>query len=219
MNGVDILHKNVNSVNIRAMSTIPTTRYHHGDLAEALIRAGHAACQTAGPSGLVIRDLAATCGVSPAAAYRHFSSIDHLRAAVSQRAREDLARHMLQACEQASGGRTAAERARQRFHAIGEGYVRFALAEPQLFATAFTACSAFPTRPDAPSAWQVLVDAIDMLITTGVMPESRRDEAPWIAWSSVHGLSSILLNQTMPEPADVNRMIERVLQGVKRAIS
>ena len=202
-------------------ATTPATaqRYHHGDLAEALVGAGHAACRTAGPGGLVIRDLAAHCGVSPAAAYRHFASIDHLRAAVSQRAREDLARHMLDAHAASSSGRSAPERARRRFRAIGEGYVRFALAEPQLFATAFTSCSVSPTRPDEPSAWQGLVDAVDEMVATGAMPEERREAAPWIAWSAVHGLASILVESVLPEPGHVDRLLDDVLKGVERALA
>jgi len=195
-----------------------TQRYHHGDLARALVDAGHAACRTEGPSGLVIRDLAAQVGVSPAAAYRHFVSIDHLRAAVSQRARETLAARLIAARSGARGGRTAEERARRRLRAIGAAYVEFARDEPNLFDTAFAPCSVPPGRPDAPDAWQVLVAAIDELVAAGAMPQSLRTEAPWLAWSAVHGLASILIRAPLPEPADLERTLNGVLDGVQRAL-
>ncbi len=201
------------------MATMTKTRYHHGNLAEALVDAGRTACRAEGPGGLVIRDLAASVGVSPAAAYRHFANIDHLRATVSQRAREELARRMLAAVEADPGGGTPAERARRRFTARGAAYIRFALDEPHLFETAFAACPAQPDRPDEPDAWQVLVDAIDELIAAGATPETMRTEAPWIAWSAVHGLSSILVNQALPAPVEVDRMIEAVLLGLERALT
>lgn len=200
------------------MSTASAPRYHHGNLAHALLDAGFEACRKNGPNGVAVRDLADRVGVSPAAAYRHFASLDHLRAAVAQRAREQLAQRMIAAREAETSTASTSETANRKMHAIGAAYVAFACDEHHLFTTAFAHCPVLPARPDNPSAWQVLVDAIDMLILTGAMPESRRDEAPWIAWSAVHGLASILINQAMPEPADVNRMIEHVLNGVKRAL-
>jgi hypothetical protein len=97
--------------------------------------------------------------------------------------------------------------------------VRFALAEPQLFATAFTSCSASPTRPDEPSAWQVLVDAVDEMVATGAMPAERREAAPWIAWAAVHGLASILVESVLPEHGHVDRLLDDVLAGVERALA
>lgn len=195
-----------------------TQRCHHGDLARALVDAGHAACCTESPIGLVIRDLAAQVGVSPAAAYRHFVSIDHLHAAVSQRPRETLAARLIAARSGARGGRTAEERARRRLRAIGAAYVEFARDEPHLFDTAFAPCSVPPERPDAPDAWQVLVAAIDEMVAAGAMPESLRTEAPWLAWSAVHGLASILTRAPLPEPADLERILDGVLNGVQRAL-
>lgn len=201
------------------MPTMAKPRYHHGNLAAALVEAGTEACRAEGPGGLVVRDLASRIGVSPAAAYRHFASIDHLRAAVSQRAREELAGRMMAAVTVDLGGATAAERARRRFTARGAAYVRFALDEPHLFETAFADCSVTAERPDDPDPWQVLVDAIDELIAAGATPEAMRTEAPWIAWSAVHGLSSILVNSALPDPVEVDRMIDAVLRGVERALS
>ena len=201
------------------MATMTKQRYHHGNLAEALVDAGRAACRVEGPGGLVIRDLASRVGVSPAAAYRHFASIDHLRAAVSQRAREELARRMMVALAADPGGGDPAERARRRLSVQGEAYVRFALDEPRLFETAFVACPVGADRPDDPDAWQLLVDAVDGMIAAGTTPESLRTEAPWIAWSAVHGLASILVKTALPELVEVDRMIDAVLLGVQRALS
>jgi AcrR family transcriptional regulator len=200
------------------MEAATRTRYHHGDLAEALTRTGVAVCREDGPSALAIRDLATRIGVSPTAAYRHFPSIDHLRAVVSQRAREELARRMLVAIERATGGRTAADRARRRLHDAGAAYIAFALEEPHLFDTAFAPCEITPPRPDEPDAWQVLNTTLDGLVEAGAMPAARRRDAPWIAWAAVHGLASIIVRTGLPVPAELDRAIEQVLMGMDRAL-
>ncbi len=193
-------------------------RYHHGDLAAALVEEGLTACRSQGPSGLVVRDLAARVGVSPAAAYRHFASLEHLRAAVSQRAREELGQRLLAAQAAVREGRGPADAARDRLYAIGSAYVRFALEEPRLFDTAFVPHAVPLERPDDPDAWRVLVGAIDAMVDAGATPESLRAEAPWIAWSAVHGLASILVQAGLPEPQDPERLLEGVLLGVQRAL-
>lgn len=200
------------------MPPTPQRAYHHGDLAEALIAEGLAVCAEAGPTALSLRDLATRVGVSPTAAYRHFPSLDHLRAQVAQRARERLAERLITACDTTPRARSRADRARRRLRALGEAYVQFARDEPHVFDTAFAPCPVAPPRPDEPSAWTVLNDALDDLVAAGVLPEQRRSDAVWIAWSAVHGLASVLVRSVQPEPVDDRRALDAVLDGVDRAL-
>jgi AcrR family transcriptional regulator len=200
------------------MRAAARTSYHHGDLAEALTAAGLAVCRDEGPGQLAIRDLAARVGVSPTAAYRHFPSLEHLRAAVSQRAREELARRLEIAIARETSGRTAADRSRRRLRASGAAYLAFALEEPHLFDTAFAPCDVDPSRPDDPDAWQVLNAVLDEMVAAGAMPAARRAEAPWIAWSAIHGLASILTRSSLVGPLDRERTLEAILDGVDRAL-
>ncbi len=78
--------------------------------------------------GVMVRRIAAACGVSAAAVYRHFPSGDHLISAVAQRAREIMARDMFARLTVAADA-APIDRLRQ----FGESYVAFALAEPRLF--------------------------------------------------------------------------------------
>ena len=192
--------------------------YHHGDLREALVAAGYEAARTGGSGSLAVRELAKTVGVSPAAAYRHFDDLDHLVSAVSQRAREQLAREMLDAVAglpRDSGD--AAAMAWAGFEAIGRAYVAFGVGEPQLFETAFAPC--VPTaRPDDPAAWDVLVASLDRLDALGQVDPAARATAAIVAWSSVHGLATILSRGLVPPEAPVGAMTDAVLDGVKAAI-
>ena len=189
--------------------------YHHGDLREALVAAGFDAAREGGSSALGVRELAKAVGVSPAAAYRHFRDLDHLVAAVSQRAREQLARDMLAAIEAAPAG-SGPVAAWARLEASGRAYVRFGVEEPQLLEAAFVPCVP-PDRPDDPAAWHVLVARIDELVATGEVDARRREVAPLIAWSSVHGLATIVSRGLVSDEAR-RPATDAVLAGVRAAL-
>jgi len=120
-----------------------------------------------------------------------------------------------------------AETARLRFRAVGSGYLRFALAEPGLFRTAFTASSDLESATSAARAgargltpFQLLSEALDDLVTTGVLPAERRPGAEFLAWSAVHGLASLLLDgplRALPPQATqalIGRVVTMVEQGL-----
>lgn len=194
------------------------TAYHHGNLKPAVLDAALRQVATGGMSSLVARELAREVGVAPAAVYRHFPDVEHLRAAVSQGARQELGRRMLLALDGVLPRRTLAEEAIARFAAIGDAYIRFALAEPGLFDAAFAACVVAPAQPDEPNARAILERALDDLVTVGAMTPAQRPHAPLIAWTSVHGLASLLAfgGGSLGGPAD--EAIDIVIRGVLAAL-
>jgi AcrR family transcriptional regulator len=191
--------------------------YHHGHLEAALVDAGEAAARDGGAGAVTLRELAKSVGVSPAAAYRHFPSLDHLVAAVSQRARERLAARMI-AARDALPDDGGPEAGWARFLATGRAYVAFGTSEPRLFETAFAPCPAPPRRADDPAAWDVLVGALDALEARGAITDERRTDAPLIAWSAVHGLASIIATGVLPEGSTPDAATDAVLLGVRRAL-
>lgn len=194
--------------------------YHHGDLREALLAAGIETARTGGPGAIGIRTLAASVGVSPTAAYRHFRDLDEIVAAVAQRSREALARRMVDAMD-AVAVADPVERAWARFSACGRAYVRFAAESPELFDTAFTACSTLPSRPDDPDAWGILLGILDELAALGQLrPMDRRDAATF-AWATVHGLAGILGRLARPDgdAVDAEAATEAMLDVVRRGLA
>lgn len=195
--------------------------YHHGSLKDALLASAYEAARRAGPGAVQARALAKSLEVSPSAVYRHYPDIDHLSALVAQRAREELARRMAEAAVSQSvedAGDRAGVLAKRRFRAIGRAYIDFAVSEPQLFDTAFGPTPVAPMRPDDPSAWQVLTNAVDELVATGAIDADNAEQAPLIAWSAVHGISSILVRGALPTAEDAEAAINTVLDGVMRAL-
>jgi len=109
-------------------------------------------------------------------------------------------------------------RAAARFRAIGAAYIDFALSEPRLYAAAFAECPP-PAREDNPSAWGLLAEALDALVATGAMPKGRRAGAEMVAWSAVHGVSTLLLSPLpTTAPRDRESVISQVLSGVMRSL-
>jgi hypothetical protein len=113
----------------------------------------------------------------------------------------------------------------RRIRAIGFGYLRFALAEPGLFRTAFCRSAKDYTGHNAEEqaanmvaspAFQMLSDALDQLVAVGLLASAGRPFAEVYAWSAVHGLAMLLLDgplNQIPE-ADREQAIDRVIGGV-----
>ena len=185
--------------------------YHHGDLRRAALAEASAIARGGGPDAVTLREVARRLAVSPAAIYRHFPDRDALLGAVASNARRELARRMLEEMARVEASDPRA-RAINRFQAVGRGYLRFAVEEPNLLAAAF-----LPIPPpgegtevgeegtDDPSPWHVLAAALDQLVAAGAMPPARREGAESIAWSAVHGFATLrasgaFLSGGEPEP-------------------
>jgi len=113
--------------------------YHHGNLEEALLKVGMKEAKATGPRNLGVTHLARLVNVTPMAIYRHFPNGENLKAAISQQAREELARRMARAVAKETD-------VKLRFMATGREYIKFGLDEPGLLAVAFLDCDELPSR-------------------------------------------------------------------------
>ena len=175
-------------------------RYHHGDLRQALVSAGIELARVGGPDAVVLREATRRVGVSPNAAYRHFADREALLAAVCDAAQAALAEKIDEEFTLVPDA-DAISVARGHLRAVGTAYVRFALDEPGLFRTAFFVPTdlegaGLPERAGTSgrTPFELLGDSLDELVAAGVMPEARRPQAEFLAWSSVHGLAMLLID-------------------------
>lgn len=174
--------------------------YHHGDLRRALVDAGVQLAREAGPDAIVLREVTRRVGVSPNAAYRHFADREALLTAVCDSAQAQLAA-VIESSYRAVVAGNDADLARGHLRAVGTSYVGFALDEPGLFRTAFSASSDLnramkPERagPGGMTAFQLVNAALDEFVASGIMPVTRRQHAELAAWASVHGLAMLLID-------------------------
>ncbi|MEO7980704.1 MAG: TetR/AcrR family transcriptional regulator [Sporichthyaceae bacterium] len=199
--------------------------YHHGNLRPALVETAAGLARTAGPDGVVLREVARQTGVSHNAAYRHFADRDELLAEVAAIGMAQL--------EQAMRDRLATvrtrdpeRRARRRLRETGRAYVQFALAEPGMFEVAFSA------KGDAAAAGQhvpevdggpygLLHEVLDELVAAGGLSPERRVGADVACWAAVHGFALLCLRgplQALP-PADRDAVLDVALDVLDRGLS
>jgi AcrR family transcriptional regulator len=210
------------------VATTPGRPYHHGNLRQALIEAGLELARRGGPEAVVVREASRRVGVSHNAAYRHFPDRESLLAAVAEQAMVQLADLMRTLIERsAQGASSPLAGARARLRATGRAYVEFALSEPGLFRTAFSAAAhaPVPAPEDEPramlGAFSLLARALDELDAAGGIAAGRRPYAEHAAWSAVHGFSTLALDgplRAMPQD-ERERALERVFEVIQDGLA
>lgn len=199
---------NVTSVNIKE-SAENRDSYHHGNLRDALIRAGLAALNSGqSADDLSLRALAREAGVSATAVYRHFPDKAALFAALAGAGLDRLAE--LQAKASATNAR-AGGTARTIFAASGAAYVRFALAYPELFRLMWRLAPEGDLLTDpvgrSHRAMVMLREGIAEVLPPGISDSDQR-AAALACWGLVHGLAMLALDRQITlDDADIDQIV------------
>lgn len=176
-------------------------RYHHGDLRRALLDAAVALAREEGVDAVTLRAMARRVGVSHAAPAHHFADKAALVEALAVEGYGQFTAALRAAWEDTPG------HCLQRLAGVGRAYVGFALRERELFrlinrpelrAGRGTA-SPSPVGEAAQECLAVLETAIRAGQDEGYLPSGS--PAPWslLAWSAVHGLSVLILDDLLAE--------------------
>lgn len=169
--------------------------YHHGDLKNALLQAGEQLLAEKGIAAVSLRDVARAAGVSHTAPYRHF------------RNKADLLRVLALIGFVRLNGEFAEARGSEKFGperqlvAAAVGYVRFAMANPEMFRLMFGGL----VLTDGDAEYMVasravlacLEDIMRAGIAVGVFRDRDASELALVAWTSMHGLVSLLMSGAM----------------------
>jgi AcrR family transcriptional regulator len=192
------------------MSTTPASKdarpYHHGDLPRVLLDTATQAILEVGPAAVSLRDLARRAGVSHAAPAYHFGDKAGLLTAVAAEGFERLAATLREAY-QTTGS----------FVEVGVAYVRFAVTHRAHFEVMFR-----PElyRTDDPDLVRARDAARSLLYPPAAAvagsPDGDQVRAAVAAWSLVHGLATLWLNQNLPpqlgdDPEQLTREVARYL--------
>ena len=175
--------------------------YHHGHLRAALLEEAARMITEAGVEHVTMRSLSHRVGVSRTAPYRHFTDKEALLVAV---AAEGFAR--LKVCLH---GVTVPDPddALTRFQDMGGAYVQFALDNPAHYRLMYGKEALRRTQyPDlqaaADAAYEELVEIIETYQETGAIKPENPHALAYIAWSTVHGLASLIVDGQMRYPDD-----------------
>ena len=165
-------------------------KYHHGALKAALVEAGLAELEQKGLEAVSLRSIAAGVGVSHTAPKNHFDGLRGLLTAIATVGFERQAAEMRRGVEDHPPGKA-------RLDAAGNGYLRFALENPELFKLMFssTLCNA-----DDPGLKRAARASYEVLRSVAHGLDWDKADAPgnpwrteWMLWSMVHGYAMLLI--------------------------
>lgn len=192
--------------------------YHHGHLRQALVDQAVATIRDKGVEALTLRDAATRLRVSRTALYRHFADKQALLAAVAT----EGFRTFRQALADAWNG---TGHTRAGFVAMGEAYIRFALANSAHYRVMFgghvarEACDA-ELMAESDAAFRVLLDALVELQQAGRVRHDDAAELAVFVWASVHGAAMLgIAGQLARKGASLDDVIHRTAARVWDAIA
>ncbi len=192
--------RNANSVNMKKAKN----SYHHGDLRAALVAEGLKLLEKRDFEALSLREVARNLGVSATAVYRHFPAKEDLLRALAGQGLTMLAEQQQWAAAKAKG--LAA------FNETGRAYVRFALANPNLFRLIFIHTPG-RLRPEVDSPEGSPARLLRNYMASTLGPRATRQQvfvAALRAWSLVHGLSMLILDEQVDRKT-AEAMIDQVI--------
>jgi AcrR family transcriptional regulator len=180
-----------------------------------------------GPNAVILREATRQSGVSPNAAYRHFAGQAELLDAVRSACLSRVAAAIEDEMKKHKAGRHPQTFARKSLHAVGMGYLGFAMREPGMFRTAFSVPPPVHSHDPANTAsmglnpFQLLSLALDRMQESGLLSKKDRKGAEYLAWSTVHGLALLVLEGPLHKmPHDmVLALGERLVVMVERGLS
>jgi AcrR family transcriptional regulator len=168
------------------------TTYHHGDLKNALIKAGVEILAEEGIGGLSLRKVAKQAGVSHAAPYSHFSDKQALIAAISTEGFKQLYSQIESVIEEHRGNPETL------LIETAWAYVQFAQHAPDRFKLMFS--SVLEKEKEYAEFVEIsqenfsqLVKIIEICQQAGILKSGASDVVAVGIWSTVHGFTSLLL--------------------------
>jgi AcrR family transcriptional regulator len=167
---------------------------------EAIIAVAMNRLKKDGALHLSLRDIAKHAGLSSMAPYRHFKSKEDLVAAISEIGHRRLCEVFLQIERKYLDPK-------ERFRAMGKGYLTFAKENPELYKLMFGASMSNPNDYDGlekacDECFGYLERAIAYCQHHGIIKGKPVDAFAMLVWSAVHGLSMLLIEGVLEHTMD-----------------
>ena len=187
--------------------------YHHENLREELIQTGITLLAKEGLSGLSLRKIAAACGVSHAAPYKHFKNKEEMVQAILDFVMGEFCEKLRMAASDKKFN------PQERLIEMGKGYVQF-MAEHTDYIKIMFIGDYMPHshEPDciqnAKSAYQIFRQtALDYLHTTDGIEQTLNYHIDGM-WSLVHGMAVLLIQGEIQPKEDYLLWAHKVMQAM-----
>jgi AcrR family transcriptional regulator len=190
------------------------SQYHHGMLKKELIAKGLQLLNKEGVAEFSLRKVAALCGVSHAAPYKHFKNKEELIDAISQEVVGSFKNTLEEVVGQYS------DNPRAQLIELGKAYVRFMVEHPDYLEFLFLSGEKYPVvivngefqntdSPDCPfsifkKCAQNFLDSLDAKIV------DRTDDILML-WVFVHGLAVLIAKQSVKYSGDYLDLVAKMI--------
>jgi AcrR family transcriptional regulator len=177
---------------------MPRETYHHGDLKNALIKAGIDILAREGIDGLTLRKAAQEVGVSHAAPYAHFADKQALLAAIATEGHRRINARFTEVRDRHPG-----DPLRQLVETAW-AYAEFGLEESGLFRVTYS--SAVTKEADYPELMDMIMrnfamlrELVERCQRAGILIAGDPELAAVGVWGLVHGFVSLVLERQVPD--------------------
>ena len=185
-----------------APAPLPRSRYHHGDLQQALKTLAVDWIGEHGAGAFSLRQAATALGVAPSAVYRHFADKSALLSAVAHDGFVAMGALWLAraAAEELPPDANLALRSLAHFSAGADAHFQFGLDHPALFQLMFgphgkAAATRFMQAGDLPSnPYAMLSQSLDGLCAARIITPQARAKAEVTAFAAIHGLTCLTIS-------------------------
>lgn len=189
---------------------MPSKKYHHGDLKNALIKAGVEILSKEGMEGLSLRKVAQRAGVSHSAPYSHFPDKQSLIAAISTEGFNQLYSELDAAIL------AYPKNPKKQLQQGAEAYVQFALNNTDTFKIMFSGVlekeKDYPAFVEISSkTFQRVVGVVRACQEAGLLRSSSAEMMAVAVWGQVHGIISLALEGQIPHTVLDGHKLEDVV--------
>ncbi|MGB4610369.1 MAG: TetR/AcrR family transcriptional regulator [Saccharofermentanales bacterium] len=189
--------------------------YHHGNLAQALLRQGLLMLAEYGEEKLSLREVAKLCGVSSAAPYAHFKNKEDFICAINDYLMQELTEELLES-EQLHTGK------KSLIIELGLTYILFFLRNPNYFSILFsrsnyTEAILLDNQESQNPAFSVLKHAAESIFSNFSVSEEQRHNILLAMWSMVHGLAATVSMPGVAERMQQDPQTEQRLRDILTA--
>jgi AcrR family transcriptional regulator len=191
--------------------------YHHGDLKNALIKAGVDILAKEGVSGLSLRKVASKAGVSHAAPYSHFADKQALIAAISTEGFRQLYERVNSVVEEFK------TRPSRQLVEVAWSYVQFAMDDRDRFKVMFSGIlekeREYPEFvAESQRNFQLVKTIVEANQAAGVLRSGPSDLVALSAWGTIHGFVMLLLegqiSHTVLDQMSLRELVEFQLEQI-----
>jgi len=185
--------------------------YHHGALKEEIIEKGLILINKEGTKGFSLRKVAAMCGVSHTAPYKHFKNKEELMEDISTRVLRSFRECLMQAVEMAKIEHTG-------MVGIGKAYVKFMLENKEYFRFIFFSEYKVNVKLkgdqfvyQAGNPFEVFCSSATAYLENFMKDKKQINYTILTMWSIVHGIATLVIHETFEYDGDYEELVGKML--------